>query len=371
MNKLLAVFTLAISSHAFANNLPRHGYVEKPASRAFLCSEQGGRLNKMCGSVQYEPQSIEGIKGFPDGGPSDGHIASGDNPQFDNLNEQSTNRWKKVELESGKQIFTWSLTAPHSTESWRYFITKQDWDPNKPLVRSDFELIPFCERFDTGKTPSDKVSMQCNIPEREGYQVILGVWDIADTGNAFYQVIDAFFTGEKNNENSETNEQMDRDFISKIEISKQQVESDQFITYHFKATSENKPYSKPIYKWFLPEKAKGIVTSEGDSSFLIEKENELQFYKAKVRVTAGKEEKVFITDINVPEVNHENTYDYIFPDNILYYTEETRVYQPANKHIYQCKPFPYSGFCKQWKPSARQYEPGVGSTWKTAWILIN
>lgn len=202
MNKLLAILTLAISSHVFAYNLPRHGYVEKPASRSFLCSEQGGRLNKMCGSVQYEPQSIEGSKGFPDGGPSDGHIASGDNPQFDNLNEQSTNRWKKVEIESGKQIFTWSLTAAHSTESWRYFITKQDWNPNKPLVRSDFELIPFCERFNTGEIPSDKVNIQCNVPEREGYQVILGVWDIADTGNAFYQVIDAFFTGEEHNESN-------------------------------------------------------------------------------------------------------------------------------------------------------------------------
>ena len=44
-----------------------------------------------------------------------------------------------------------------------------------------------------GKIPTETVTLNCNIPERSGYQIILGVWDIADTGNAFYQVIDAEF----------------------------------------------------------------------------------------------------------------------------------------------------------------------------------
>ncbi|MGV2805610.1 chitin-binding protein, partial [Clostridium perfringens] len=35
----------------------------------------------------------------------------------------------------------------------------------------------------------------CNVPSRTGYQVILAVWEIADTGNAFYNVIDVNFTG--------------------------------------------------------------------------------------------------------------------------------------------------------------------------------
>src|SRR5699024_5952676 len=36
----------------------------------------------------------------------------------------------------------------------------------------------------------------CVIPEREGYHVILAYWEVADTANAFYQVIDANFDGE-------------------------------------------------------------------------------------------------------------------------------------------------------------------------------
>lgn len=66
-------------------------------------------------------------------------------------------------------------------------------DVNKPLTRADFDLTPFCQRNDNGKIPTETVTLNCNIPERSGYQIILGVWDIADTGNAFYQVIDAEF----------------------------------------------------------------------------------------------------------------------------------------------------------------------------------
>jgi chitin-binding protein len=36
-------------------------------------------------------------------------------------------------------------------------------------------------------------SMNCNVPERTGYQVIYGVWEIADTPNSFYQAIDVDF----------------------------------------------------------------------------------------------------------------------------------------------------------------------------------
>lgn len=41
-----------------------HGFIEKPGSRAALCSEAFGFLNLNCGSVMYEPQSLEAKKGF-------------------------------------------------------------------------------------------------------------------------------------------------------------------------------------------------------------------------------------------------------------------------------------------------------------------
>lgn len=61
-------------------------------------------------------------------------------------------------------------------------------------------------------------------------------------------------------------------------------------------------------------------------------------------------------------------YDATFPDGFKTYKAGTTVLQPKTGKVYECKPFPYSGYCVQYSPSASQYEPGVGSHWNMAWI---
>ncbi|WP_240343979.1 lytic polysaccharide monooxygenase [Paenibacillus sp. SYP-B3998] len=174
----------AALSLAFAQRASAHGYLEAPTSRTVLC-QQG--QNTGCGPIQYEPQSVEGKGSFPESGPVDGQITGAD--KYPDLYEQTSDRWKKVTLKGGKQSFTWHLTAQHSTKEWKYYITKKDWDPNKPLTRSELELV--CSFNDGGAKPAATVTHECNLPtDRSGYQLLLGVWEIADTGNAFYQVID-------------------------------------------------------------------------------------------------------------------------------------------------------------------------------------
>jgi len=168
-----------------------HGYVEGPASRAALC--KSGQ-NKDCGSIIYEPQSLEAPKGFPEKGPVDGKIASA-NGAFSKLDEQSATRWSKVNLSSGKNTFTWKISAAHATTSWKYYITKPNWNPNAPLTRDSFDLSPFCSVNYNGVQPPFSYTDTCYVPERSGYQVILAVWEIADTTNAFYNVIDVNFIG--------------------------------------------------------------------------------------------------------------------------------------------------------------------------------
>ncbi len=59
--------TLLFTSSALA-----HGYVESPPSRAYQCHL--GK-NTDCGSVQWEPQSVEQASGFPEGAmPPDGKL---------------------------------------------------------------------------------------------------------------------------------------------------------------------------------------------------------------------------------------------------------------------------------------------------------
>lgn len=185
---LIAIIILV----AFSTKVSAHGYVDSPKSRALLCKEG---INKDCGAVIYEPQSLEGPGNFPIQGVPDGKIPSAGG-KFPNLDEQSSTRWAKNPIKSGINTFSWTLTAAHATDKWEYYITKEGWDPNQPLKRSDLEL--FCTINDGGKRPGSKVSHTCFVPERSGYHVILAYWKIYDTANAFYNVIDVDFGGNSN-----------------------------------------------------------------------------------------------------------------------------------------------------------------------------
>lgn len=61
-------------------------------------------------------------------------------------------------------------------------------------------------------------------------------------------------------------------------------------------------------------------------------------------------------------------YDFEFPQSLASYKAGTRVLQPKTGEVFECKPFPYEGWCKIYSESASQYEPGVGSNWQDAWI---
>jgi len=180
IKNLIFLITLSLSTSAFS-----HGYILN--SRTKLCS-QG--VNHDCGAVIYEAQSVEGPDRFPLTGPADGTIAAAGSPRWTELNEQTPSRWHKVDMQPGNNIFNWHFTANHITKDWRYFITKQDWDPAQPLTRESFDLNPFCSYSGDFQHPAFDISHSCDVPDRSGYQIILGVWDVGDTSAGFYNVID-------------------------------------------------------------------------------------------------------------------------------------------------------------------------------------
>ncbi|QCR42970.1 chitin-binding protein [Curtobacterium sp. SGAir0471] len=174
-----------VPSTAFA-----HGYVgtTDPSGTA-LTARAALAANTGLGGIQYEPQSLEAPKGFPAAGPADGHLASAGQSVATALDEQREDRWVKNEVEAGPVTVDWTFTAPHPTSQWRYYMTKVGWDPNDELDRGDFELIGTVEH--DGSVASNNPSHEITIPaDREGYHVIYAVWDVADTANAFYNVID-------------------------------------------------------------------------------------------------------------------------------------------------------------------------------------
>jgi predicted carbohydrate-binding protein with CBM5 and CBM33 domain len=181
-----AVLPLLTAAPAFS-----HGYTQTPPSRSYRCAQH---QVADCGEIQYEPQSVEGPKGFPQAGPADGHICSAGISRFAQLDDPRGGAWPAASMTSGASYnFTWTFTAVHATTSFRYFITKTGYDPTKPLTRAALTSTPFLKVDYGGQRPPNPVTHRGTLPTRHGRQLILAVWDIADTGNAFYSCADVVF----------------------------------------------------------------------------------------------------------------------------------------------------------------------------------
>ncbi|SCK20133.1 lytic polysaccharide monooxygenase [Streptomyces sp. WMMB 322] len=169
-----------------------HGFSTDPVSRQANCAD--GKVTG-CGAIENEPQSVEGPKGFPEAGPEDGSICAGGNEGFKQLDDPRGGDWPATELEAGADhTFKWSMTAMHSTTDFKFYVTKDGWDPGKKLTRADLEPKPFLTVDMNGEKPPAEWTGKGKLPEgKSGRHLILGVWTIADTANAFYSCSDVKF----------------------------------------------------------------------------------------------------------------------------------------------------------------------------------
>ncbi|MFC8594704.1 lytic polysaccharide monooxygenase auxiliary activity family 9 protein [Streptomyces atroolivaceus] len=143
-----------------AGNASAHGYISSPPSRQAQCA--AGTVS--CGSIKYEPQSVEGPKGLTS--------CSGGNAAFAELNNDSKG-WKVTPI-SRTTSFNWRLTARHATSTWQYYAGGRK----------------IAEFNDGGARPGETVTHQVNFGNLTGKQKVLAVWNIADTANAFYACVD-------------------------------------------------------------------------------------------------------------------------------------------------------------------------------------
>ncbi len=477
------VGALSMQQVAFA-----HGKVIDPPSRAQLC-QVGKNVN--CGPIQWEPHSLEGPDGFPAAGAVDGKIASANDNKWSPLDEQTGIRWHKTDIKSGPITIVWEFTAGHVSRDFRYYLTKPNWNPNAPLTRNSFDLNPFCiidgkMRTQPNYTP---VPHDCVIPDREGYQVILAVWDVGDTDKSFYNVIDVNFTGSGGgvtpppvpqwtsvgtiNPNydlkagdvaytrifNKNGEQFDRSTYLQITkdsdgashywpylLAKQVNAERSDIQAGSKGTDGtitpvhglNEIFAAPgtdvtrvevsvkhasqpeldlavsnIKQVYTIDK-NGVVVTFSVVTFSVKTDLKAEveailFNNAGTPVgfetksvgndrvdfgivvsnpVAGsyqlvvkaldengtfvqKNFDVMLQEVVTPPEPGTGDYDYVFPNNLSSYKAGTKVFQSKTGNVYQCKPFPYSGYCVQWSTGATQFEPGVGSHWQEAWVKVN
>ncbi|WP_445277500.1 lytic polysaccharide monooxygenase auxiliary activity family 9 protein [Streptomyces sp. DSM 41033] len=189
-----AVIGLAIAGVSMfaTSSASSHGYTDSPISRQKLCAN--GTVTG-CGNIQWEPQSVEGPKGFPAAGPADGKICAGGNSGFAQLDDPRGGNWPATQVTAGQGYsFRWQFTARHSTSDFRYYITKNGWDSTKPLTRAALESQPFMTVPYGNQQPPATLTHQGTMPtQKTGKHIILAVWNVADTSNAFYACSDVEF----------------------------------------------------------------------------------------------------------------------------------------------------------------------------------
>ncbi|MCX4660604.1 lytic polysaccharide monooxygenase auxiliary activity family 9 protein [Streptomyces uncialis] len=188
---LLGIGLATAALFAATGSAQGHGYVDSPISRSGVC---GNGSVQNCGQIEWEAWSVEGYKGFPGRGPADGQLCAGGNGRFSELDDPRGGNWPATNVSGGQSYtFNWRIVARHATTDFRYYITKNGYNPAKPLTRADLDPQPFLTVPFNGRQPGATVTHSGVLPQKTGKHLILGVWTVHDTENAFYSCSDVKF----------------------------------------------------------------------------------------------------------------------------------------------------------------------------------
>ncbi|WP_329419341.1 lytic polysaccharide monooxygenase [Streptomyces sp. NBC_01268] len=185
------------SAPAFA-----HGSMTDPVSRVAACYAEGPESpeSAACKAVVAaggtQPlYDWNGVNIGDAGGRSreiipDGKLCSAGNDKYRGLDLARAD-WPASRMTAGEHTFRYKGTAPHKG-SFALYVTKDGYDPAKPLKWSDLEAKPFVTVTDPGMTAGDYV-FKGTVPKKSGRHLIYSIWQRSDSPEAFYTCSDVVF----------------------------------------------------------------------------------------------------------------------------------------------------------------------------------
>ncbi|WP_411110655.1 lytic polysaccharide monooxygenase [Streptomyces sp. c-19] len=123
----------------------------------------------------------------------DGKLCSAGNDKYRGLDLARAD-WPASGMKSGAHTFRYKGTAPHRG-TFALYVTKDGYDPSKPLAWSDLEDKPFATVTDPRMESGDYV-FQGTVPKRSGRHLIYSIWQRSDSPEAFYTCSDVVFGGD-------------------------------------------------------------------------------------------------------------------------------------------------------------------------------
>ncbi|MEV8306415.1 lytic polysaccharide monooxygenase [Streptomyces flavidovirens] len=179
-----------------------HGSMTDPVSRVSACYAEGPQSpdSAACkaavaaGGVQalydWNAVNIANAAGKHKQLIPDGKLCSAGNDKYKGLDLPRAD-WPASKLAAGKHTFRYKGTAPHKG-SFELYITKDGYDPTKPLKWSDLEAKPFADVTDPKMENGDYV-FEGTVPNKSGRHLVYSVWQRSDSPEAFYTCSDVVF----------------------------------------------------------------------------------------------------------------------------------------------------------------------------------
>ncbi|MFB7371052.1 lytic polysaccharide monooxygenase [Streptomyces sp. NPDC056222] len=185
-----------------------HGSMTDPVSRVSACYAEGPESPKSAACKAAVAAS--GTQAFYDWNAvnianaagkhreliPDGKLCSAGNDKYRGL-DLARGDWPASTLASGKRTFRYKGTAPHKG-SFELYVTKDGYDPSKPLTWADLEAKPFATVTDPRMENGDYV-FDGTVPNKSGRHLIYSIWQRSDSPEAFYTCSDVVFGKDNGN----------------------------------------------------------------------------------------------------------------------------------------------------------------------------
>ena len=320
----------------------------------------------------------------------DGQLCGGGQELFKGLNLARDDWFTNSVMpdSNGNLQFVFRATAPHSTEYFNFFITKDGYDPLNPLKWSDLETVPFCSITEVELTNGNYV-MNCPFPSNKtGRHIIYNIWQRNDSPEAFYTCIDVDITGDiidspyksigqiralqnLSNGDTVTFRLFDENF-SDLETLVLNIDQGNVSSSEWAVALANK-----INNESQVAKA-GVLDDNGDISPALSSHGNSVFipsdsdytFQIDIEIINNPGEEETPGEENCSCCDDQGTtteFDFEYPDGIGTYIPGTLVKSVDGK-LYECRPFPNSGWCNI---DSIYYVPGTGLAWQDAWIRRN
>lgn len=380
---LLLATAFAAAGLGLAGTAAAHGTMTTPVSRVYACFQGNPEnpTNPACAAAK----AIGGSQAFYDWNGinqanangnhqavvPDGKLCSGNNPTFRGLDVDRSD-WQTTPIQpdaNGRFTFVFKATAPHATRDWRFFVTREGWQPGSPLRWAD--LQEFCTLGNTPLSADGTYKLQCTLPQRTGQHVIYNTWQRSDSTEAFYTCMDVRFQG--GGGTTPAPQWQDAGPVTArgelpvgTTLALRVFNANGNDVERVEATLASGQTAAAQWPLVLARKvnasaqharvgvlANGVITPSASAT------------ANRVYLKDGNR---FQLDTKVPDPGTPSPggdYDSVYPVGIGSYIPGQTVVKGSDGKLYACRPRPQGAWCNV---NADAYRPGVGSAWRDAWI---